>query len=112
MILTCRAEEPEPSEFIPKPDIETADVSKVYTREAIIPQDEYSSISINEFIRAKDDDAARLNALPYRRSRWLEAKLRYFMRSAGDKRKENLCVHPFRRVQDLIAWPGRGLTHG
>lgn len=65
-------------------------MSKVYTREAILPQDEYSAISVNDILRAKDDDRARLEALPYRRSRWLESKARVCIKAAGEKRKESL----------------------
>ena len=66
--------------------METEEVMKVYTRQALIPDDEWSSISVSDIIRA-EDDKARVALLPWRKGRWMEGKLRTVINGASSERK-------------------------
>jgi len=80
-----------PSENIPVPDMTTDDPSQVYPRVSLIPQAEWSAIDISHILKAKDDKG-RSGALPWRRSRWIEDKLRVTVEGPKDARKTNLYV--------------------
>ena len=64
---------------------------KVYTRQALIPDDEWTSISVSDIVRA-EDDKARMALLPWRRGKWLEGKLRAILHGESNQRKTNLYV--------------------
>ncbi|ORY25719.1 RNA polymerase I associated factor, A49-like protein [Naematelia encephala] len=70
-----------PSDLIPVPDIETSEVDKVYTRESLLPASEYSAIDVTALVKASDD-RGRTGALPWRRSRFIEDKMRSIVNSA------------------------------
>lgn len=71
--------------------MDTEDVMKVYTRQALIPDDEWASIPVSDIIKA-EDDKARMALLPWRRARWMEGKLRTLMSAASAERKANVYV--------------------
>lgn len=89
-VLT-RLAPPGPSELIPTPNLETSQPDEVYPRESLIPSDEWSAISVSELLKATDDKE-RVALLPYRRSRWIEAKMRSIINGPPAVRKANLCV--------------------
>ncbi|ADV20586.1 DNA-directed RNA polymerase I subunit RPA49 [Cryptococcus gattii E566] len=64
-----------PSEFIPTPNIDTADPAEVYTRESLITTQEWAAIDASRLL-AIEDDKERASALPYKRSSWLQYKSR------------------------------------
>lgn len=64
-----------PSEFIPTPNIDTADPTEVYTRESLITTQEWAAIDASRLL-AIEDDKERASALPYKRSSWLQYKSR------------------------------------
>ncbi|KAL1411208.1 DNA-directed RNA polymerase I subunit rpa49 [Vanrija albida] len=78
-----------PSELIPVPNLETSNPAEVYSREAIIPQAEWSAINVTPITQATDD-RGRSAALPYRRSRWIEDKLRVAVNAPSSTRKNSL----------------------
>jgi DNA-directed RNA polymerase I subunit RPA49 len=61
----------------------------VYPRSAIVPDAEWSSIQVAAFTQA-EDDRARSALLPFRRSRWIEDKLRVTVEGPSGTRKNNL----------------------
>lgn len=63
--------------------------SEVYPRSAIVPDSEWSAISVTPFVNAADD-ASRRQLLPYTRSRWIENKLRFAVDGPANKRKESM----------------------
>ena len=71
--------------------METDEPMKVYTRQALIPDDEWTSISVSDIVRA-EDDKARMALLPWRRGKWLEGKLRAILHGESNQRKTNLYV--------------------
>ncbi len=71
--------------------MQTDDPSQVYTRESLIPSVEWAAIDVSQIITAKDD-RGRSGALPWRRSRWIEDKLRVTVEGPKDVRKRNLYV--------------------
>lgn len=79
------------SESIPTPDLDTSNPLEVYTREALIPDDEYAAISVNALIR-EEDDRSRKQLLPWSRGRWLESKLRSIISGPKSELKPKLCV--------------------
>ncbi|WVQ71488.1 hypothetical protein IAR50_001026 [Cryptococcus sp. DSM 104548] len=64
-----------PSDIIPTPNLETNDPSEVYPREAVIPNQEWSSIDVSQMLRT-EDDKERIGYLPSRRSFWVQNKCR------------------------------------
>jgi DNA-directed RNA polymerase I subunit RPA49 len=71
------------------PDLETSEVNQVYTRDAIIPSGEWSSIDLQHLYSA-EDDKGRMGALPYRRSGWIRDKVRVTLEGPSGVRKTNL----------------------
>lgn len=91
--MLTRLAPPGPSELIPTPNLDTSQPDEVYPRESLIPSDEWSAISVSELLKATDDKE-RVAVLPYRRSRWIEAKMRSIINGPPAVRKANLCVIP------------------
>lgn len=84
-----RAETPVASETIPVPNLATDNPLNVYSRQALIPDDEYSAISVSAIIQAPDD-RSRSQLLPWSRGRWLEAKMKSIIAGPKDERKPKL----------------------
>ncbi|BEJ15555.1 hypothetical protein CspHIS471_0501600 [Cutaneotrichosporon sp. HIS471] len=82
-------ETPAPPEVIPVPNLTTSVVADVYPRQAIVPDGEWSALNVTEIVKAKDDKE-RVACLPYRRSRWIENKLRVAIEGPPSVRKQNL----------------------
>ena len=61
----------------------------MYPRESIIPSNEWSSLDVAPIVKAKDDKA-RVMCLPYKRSRWIENKLRVAVEGPSSARKDRL----------------------
>jgi DNA-directed RNA polymerase I subunit RPA49 len=80
---------PAPPEVIPVPNLTTTNIAEVYPREAIVPDNEWSALNVTEIVKAKDDKE-RVACLPYRRSRWIENKLRVAVEGPASVRKQNL----------------------
>jgi DNA-directed RNA polymerase I subunit RPA49 len=78
-----------PSEFIPKPNLETKVVSEVYARSAIIPDSEWSAVDVHR-IAATADDRARSDLLPFKKSRWIETKMRVAVEGPSNTKKSSL----------------------
>lgn len=64
-----------PPELIPKPNLSTSNLALVYPRESLLSDGEWQSIDASSINKA-GDDKARMGLLPYRRSRFVEEKLR------------------------------------
>jgi DNA-directed RNA polymerase I subunit RPA49 len=64
-----------PSDLIPVPNLTTSDPNEVYSRDAIIPPNEWSALDVSGILKARDD-RGRAALLPWRRSRWIEDKMR------------------------------------
>lgn len=79
----------EAPESIPTPNLTTSNPLDVYTREALIPDDEYASISVSAIIQA-EDDRSRAQLLPWSRGRWLDAKLKSIIAGPKEVRKSKL----------------------
>jgi DNA-directed RNA polymerase I subunit RPA49 len=69
------------SDLIPQPNMETTEPALVYPREALIPDAEWSAIDASGLLKAKDD-RARAAMLPWRRSKFVEEKMRLAVGSA------------------------------
>lgn len=80
---------PAPPEVIPVPNLTTSNVDEVYPRAAIVPDHEWSALNVTDIVKAKDDKE-RVACLPYRRSRWIENKLRVVVEGPASVRKQNL----------------------
>lgn len=78
-----------PPEVIPVPNLTTSNVAEVYPCEAIVPDHEWSALNVADIVRAKDDKE-RSACLPYRRSRWIESKLRVAVEGPTSARKTSL----------------------
>ncbi|ORX39701.1 RNA polymerase I associated factor, A49-like protein [Kockovaella imperatae] len=70
-----------PSELIPTPNTSTDDPAQVYPRESMISDGEWSCIDASTLLKQKDDRSRAL-LLPYRRSRFIETKMREVSGSA------------------------------
>jgi DNA-directed RNA polymerase I subunit RPA49 len=84
--------------------MQTEEVMKIYTRQSLIPDDEWAAISVSEIIKA-EDDKARMALLPWRKARWMEGKLRTIMSGAAPERKANVYVLPsvmFTRISSSV----------
>ncbi|RSH91177.1 DNA-directed RNA polymerase I subunit rpa49 [Saitozyma podzolica] len=101
---------PGPSELIPTPNLETSQPDEVYPRESLILSDEWSAISVSELLKATDDKE-RVALLPYRRSRWIEAKMRSIINGPPAVRKANLkyiyYLAALLHFQDQAGWIGK-----
>ena len=71
-----------PSELIPTPDTTISEPLLVYPRASIIPDAEFSSIDASSLLKARDDKS-RAGLLPWRRSRFVEEKLRTAAQSSA-----------------------------
>jgi len=82
-----------PSDLIPAPNLTTSEVSEIYSRDTLIPPAEYSSIDVSNILHARDDKG-RSASLPWRRSRWIEDKMRMIVQSAssGSTKRVTLLV--------------------
>lgn len=78
-----------PPDVIPTPNLVTKVPGEVYPRQAIVPNNEWSSIDVGPLVKAKDD-RERSTFLPYRQSRWIEDKLRVAVEGPASARKERL----------------------
>ena len=63
------------SDLIPRPNLTTTEPSLVYPREALLSDAEWSAIDASGLLKARDDKS-RAMLLPYRRSRYVENKMR------------------------------------
>lgn len=78
-----------PPDIVPTPNLVTKVPAEVYSRESIIPNNEWSSINVASIVKAKDDKE-RAAFLPYRRSRWIEDKIRVAIEGPASARKDRL----------------------
>ena len=87
-----------PPDSIPVPNLTTTEVSEIYSRDSIIAPVEYLAIDVGGIMRAHDDKG-RSGLLPWRRSRWIEDKMRVTLQSAssGSSKKATLCESSFAR---------------
>ena len=73
-----------PSDLIPSPNSTTYEVSEIYTRDILIPSEEFHSIDVSGILAAQDD-RGRTSALPWRSSRWIEDKMREIVESGSNR---------------------------
>lgn len=78
-----------PPDVIPTPNLVTKIPAEVYSRQAIVPNTEWSSIDVAPLVKAKDD-RERSAFLPYRKSRWIEDKIRVAIDGPQSARKDRL----------------------
>ncbi|KAK4689942.1 DNA-directed RNA polymerase I subunit RPA49, partial [Tremellales sp. Uapishka_1] len=78
-----------PSELIPVPNVNTAIQAEVYPLESLISPAEWASIDVSHILKAQDD-RGRSGLLPYRRSRWLEDKLRVACQGPKEGRRQKV----------------------
>ena len=101
-----------PSELIPVPNLTTSEIAEVYSRDAIIPPSEWSAIDVSHILRARDDKG-RSGALPWRRSRIIEDKMRAAANGSGSNssKKTTLFVLPLPSIssthncQEMVLLP-------
>jgi DNA-directed RNA polymerase I subunit RPA49 len=70
-------------------------MNEVYSRDALIPPAEWAAMDVSGIMKAKDD-RARVALLPWRRSRWIENKMRGVMEGpmSGSSKRSALSVYP------------------
>lgn len=97
-----------PSDLIPTPNLTTTEPSEVYPRDSLIPSAEFSSIDVSNIMRARDDKG-RSGSLPWRRSRWIEDKMRVTVlsTSSGTTKKAILSTYHFSVLADELTKDGR-----
>ncbi|KAL7422188.1 DNA-directed RNA polymerase I subunit rpa49 [Cryptotrichosporon argae] len=78
-----------PSALIPIPNLATDQPFEVYPRTSLISDAEWSSIDVQPLVSAADDKA-RAAVLPYRRSRFVEDRIRSTVRSSAGGKKNTL----------------------
>lgn len=76
--------------FIPPPNMETTDPSKVYpVVGTLIPVEEFNAITVDAIARA-GTDKERMELMPFRSSRWIEQKLRNAVTLSSHEKKKQM----------------------